>query len=162
MDSDRRKFLKSIGAISGAAALGSLTGAKTLAQQVERFSNAVGRQANTDLLNVPAAGLFVDSRGRVAVNEHFPTDVPHIYAAGECIGFPALASTSMEQGRLAVRHMFQLPDSRKMSLFPYGIYTIPEISMIGKTERELTEQKRPYEVGVARYDEIAKGLMAGG
>jgi NAD(P) transhydrogenase len=127
----------------------------------EALLYAVGRQANTDLLNVPAAGLSVDSRGRVAVNEHFQTDVPHIYAAGDCIGFPALASTSMEQGRLAVRHMFQLPDSRKMSLFPYGIYTIPEISMIGKTERELTEQKRPYEVGVARYDEIAKGLMAG-
>jgi NAD(P) transhydrogenase len=127
----------------------------------ERLLYAVGRQANTDLLNAPAAGLSVDSRGRVAVNEHFQTDVPHIYAAGDCIGFPALASTSMEQGRLAVRHMFQHTDARKTSLFPYGIYTIPEISMVGKTERELTEQKLPYEVGVARYDEIAKGLMAG-
>jgi NAD(P) transhydrogenase len=122
---------------------------------------AVGRQANTDLLNIPAAGLSEDSRGRVTVNEHFQTNVPHIYAAGDCIGFPALASTSMEQGRLAVRHMFQRADATRKSLFPYGIYTIPEISMIGKTERELTEQKLPYEVGVARYDEIAKGLMAG-
>jgi NAD(P) transhydrogenase len=122
---------------------------------------AVGRQANTDLLNGEAAGLTVDSRGRVAVNEHFQTNVPNIYAAGDCIGFPSLASTSMEQGRLAVRHMFQRPDARRTSLFPYGIYTIPEISMVGKTERELTEQKMPYEVGVARYEEIAKGQMAG-
>jgi NAD(P) transhydrogenase len=122
---------------------------------------AVGRQANTDLLNIAAAGLEVDSRGRVTVNEHFQTNVSHIYAAGDCIGFPSLASTSMEQGRLAVRHMFQCAEATRTSLFPYGIYTIPEISMVGKTERELTEQKLPYEVGVARYDEIAKGQMAG-
>lgn len=122
---------------------------------------AVGRQANADLLNAEAAGLSVDSRGRVAVNEHFQTEAPHIYAAGDCIGFPSLASTSMEQGRLAVRHMFHCPEARRTTLFPYGIYTIPEISMVGKTERDLTEQKLPYEVGVARYDEIAKGQMAG-
>jgi len=122
---------------------------------------AVGRQVNTDLLNVDAAGLEVDSRGRVPVNEHYQTNVPHIYAAGDCIGFPSLASTSMEQGRLAARHMFQGAEATRASLFPYGIYTIPEISMVGKTERELTEQKLPYEVGVGRYDEIAKGKIAG-
>ena len=122
---------------------------------------AVGRQINTDLLNVAAAGVEVDSRGRVTVNENYQTNVPHIYAAGDCIGFPALASTSMEQGRLAVRHMFQCANGKPSQLFPYGIYTIPEISMVGKTERELTEAKVPYEVGVARYDEIAKGQMAG-
>jgi NAD(P) transhydrogenase len=122
---------------------------------------AVGRQVNTDLLNIAAAGLAADSRGRLQVNEHFQTNVPHIYAAGDCIGFPSLASTSMEQGRLAARHMFQGVQARKTTLFPYGIYTIPEISMVGKTEHELTEQKLPYEVGVARYDEVAKGQMAG-
>ncbi|HEX5732088.1 MAG TPA: Si-specific NAD(P)(+) transhydrogenase [Blastocatellia bacterium] len=122
---------------------------------------AVGRQTNTDLLNVAAAGISVDSRGRVPVNEHYQTAVPHIYAAGDCIGFPSLASTSMEQGRLAVRHMFQGDGRAKTSLFPYGIYTIPEISMVGKTERELTEEKVPYEVGIARYEDIAKGQMAG-
>jgi len=122
---------------------------------------AVGRQANTDRLNGEAAGLAVDSRGRVTVNEHFQTNVPNIYAAGDCIGFPSLASTSMEQGRLAVRHMFQHVEIKRTSLFPYGIYTIPEISMVGKTERELTEAKAPYEVGIARYDEVAKGQMAG-
>lgn len=122
---------------------------------------AVGRQANADLLNGEAAGLSVDSRGRLAVNEHFQTGVPNIYAAGDCIGFPSLASTSMEQGRLAVRHMFQCPEVRRTSLFPYGIFTIPEISMVGKTEHELTEQKVPYEVGLARYTELAKGQMTG-
>ena len=122
---------------------------------------AVGRQVNTDLLNVAAAGVEVDSRGRVVVNEHYQTNVPHVYAAGDCIGFPALASTSMEQGRLAAQHMFQCAPVKPSSLFPYGIYTIPEISMVGKTERELTEAKIPYEVGVARYEEIAKGQMAG-
>ena len=122
---------------------------------------AVGRQVNTDLLNIEAAGLAADSRGRLPVNEHFQTSVPHIYAAGDCIGFPSLASTSMEQGRLAARHMFQGAQARKTTLFPYGIYTIPEISMVGKTEHELTEQRLPYEVGVARYDEVAKGQMAG-
>ncbi|HSB08798.1 MAG TPA: Si-specific NAD(P)(+) transhydrogenase [Blastocatellia bacterium] len=122
---------------------------------------AVGRQVNTDLLNVAAAGLGVDSRGRLQVNEHYQTSVPHIYAAGDCIGFPSLASTSMEQGRLAARHMFQSAENPRSSLFPYGIYTIPEISMVGKTERELTEARVPYEVGVARYEDIAKGQMAG-
>jgi NAD(P) transhydrogenase len=122
---------------------------------------AVGRQVNTDLLNVAAAGVEVDSRGRVVTNEHYQTNVPHVYAAGDCIGFPALASTSMEQGRRAVRHMFQCAPDKPSSLFPYGIYTIPEISMVGKTERELTEARVPYEIGVARYDEIAKGQMAG-
>jgi len=122
---------------------------------------AVGRQVNSDLINSDAAGLSVDSRGRIGVNEDYRTNVPHIYAAGDCIGFPALASTSMEQGRLAVRHMFDQPVTKTASLFPYGIYTIPEISMVGKTEHELTEQRVPYEVGVARYGEIAKGQMVG-
>lgn len=122
---------------------------------------AVGRQVNTDLLNLAAAGLSVDSRGRLSVNQDYQTAVPHIYAAGDCIGFPSLASTSMEQGRLAVSHMFQGSRSATATLFPYGIFTIPEISMVGKTERELTEERVPYEVGVARYDEIAKGQMVG-
>lgn len=122
---------------------------------------AAGRQPNTDLLNLAAAGLEPDSRGRIAVNEYFQSAVNHIYAAGDCIGFPSLAATSMEQGRLAASHMFGRPAAGRHSLFPYGIYTIPEISMIGRTEQELTIAGIPCETGVARYDEIAKGQMIG-
>ncbi len=122
---------------------------------------AVGRQANGDQLNLEAAGVAVGSRGRLNVNEYFQTDVPHIYAAGDVIGFPALASTSMEQGRLAASHMFGLPFEHTPELFPYGIYTIPEISMVGLTEETLTSKKVPYEVGIAKYSELAKSMMLG-
>jgi NAD(P) transhydrogenase len=122
---------------------------------------AAGRQANTDLLNLAAAGLAADERGRLKVNEQFQSAVEHIYAAGDCIGFPALAATSMEQGRQAVQHMFGRPVASSPALFPYGIYTIPEISMVGRTEQELTRDGIPYETGVARYEEIAKGQIVG-
>lgn len=122
---------------------------------------AVGRQANADLLNLEAAGLKPDDRGKVEVNKSFQTQVPHIYAAGDVIGFPALASTSMEQGRLASCHMFGAPTSQVAQLFPYGIYTIPEISMVGQTEEKLTAEKIPYEIGIAKYAELAKSMMLG-
>jgi NAD(P) transhydrogenase len=122
---------------------------------------AVGRQANGDQLRLEAAGLRPDSRGKVSVNSHYQTDVPHIYAAGDLIGFPALASTAMEQGRLASCHMFGQPSEVMPELFPYGIYTIPEISMVGQTEETLTGAKVPYEVGVAKYNELAKSMMLG-
>ena len=129
---------------------------------------AIGRQGATDKLNLPAAGLSADNRGRLKVNDWYQTDVPHIYAAGDVIGFPALAATSMEQGRLASCHMFQhssdaalgrLPAEPPSKLFPYGIYTIPEISMVGQNEQGLTQQGTPYEVGIARYREIARGQL---
>jgi NAD(P) transhydrogenase len=122
---------------------------------------AVGRQANGDQVHLEAAGLAADSRGRLKVNEFFQTEVPHIYAAGDVIGFPALASTSMEQGRLAASHMFQIPFEHMPELFPYGIYTIPEISMVGQTEETLTSNRVPYEVGIAKYSELAKSMMLG-
>jgi len=122
---------------------------------------AVGRQANGDQLHLEAAGVAADSRGRLKVNEFFQTEVPHIYAAGDVIGFPALASTSMEQGRLAANHMFQIPFEHMPELFPYGIYTIPEISMVGQTEETLTSNRVPYEVGIAKYAELAKSMMLG-
>jgi len=121
----------------------------------------IGRQANSDLLNVAAAGVTPDERGKILVNDNFQTTVPHIYAAGDVIGFPALASTSMEQGRLASCHMFGKPSKMTANLIPYGIYSIPEISMVGQTEEDLTRTKTPYEVGLARYSELAKGQMLG-
>jgi NAD(P) transhydrogenase len=122
---------------------------------------AAGRQANGDQLQTEAAGLQPDERGRLKVNSSFQTDIPHIYAAGDVIGFPALASTSMEQGRLASCHMFGAPCEHMPELFPYGIYTIPEISMVGPTEESLTQNKIPYEVGIARYSDLAKSMMLG-
>jgi NAD(P) transhydrogenase len=121
----------------------------------------IGRQANSDLLNLESAGLKADARGKLSVNEYFQTTVPHIYAAGDVIGFPALASTSMEQGRLASCHMFGKPGRMPPNLIPYGIYTIPEISMVGQTEEQLTRENINYEVGLARYAELAKGQMLG-
>lgn len=122
---------------------------------------AAGRQANGDQLRIEAAGLQPDTRGRLRVNSSFQTDVPHIYAAGDVIGFPGLASTSMEQGRLAGSHMFGAPCDHMPELFPYGIYTIPEISMVGQTEENLTQNRIPYEVGIARYSDLAKSMMLG-
>ncbi len=121
----------------------------------------VGRQANADQLNLQAAGLAPDDRGRIAVDEYYKTSVPHISAAGDVIGFPALASTSMEQGRLAVCNIFGIACRSRPEFLPYGIYTIPEISMVGLTEQELTAARTPYEVGQAKYVELAKGQMIG-
>ncbi len=122
---------------------------------------SIGRQGNTDELNLEATGLTADKRGRITVNESFQTPVPHIYAAGDVIGFPALASTSREQGRRAASHAFGVAVESATTKMPYGIYTIPEISMVGDTEQELTEKKVPYEFGVSRYREIARGQIAG-
>ena len=127
----------------------------------EALLYSVGRQTNSDLLDLPAAGLAADDRGRLKVNEHFQTAVPHIYAAGDVIGFPSLASASMEQGRLASCHMFGVSCESRTEYLPYGVYTIPEISMVGKTEEELTAAKVPYEVGRSKFSELAKGQMLG-
>ena len=123
---------------------------------------AVGRQGNIDELNLQAAGIEADSRGRIPVDKDFRTKIPHIFAAGDVIGFPSLASVSMEQGRIAVERAFgdEVVQSNP-SFYPYGIYTIPEISFIGKTEEQLTEEDVPYEVGVAYYREIARGQIRG-
>ena len=122
---------------------------------------AVGRQGNIENLNLEAAGIEADSRGRVKVNQFYQTNQPHIYAVGDLIGFPSLASVSMEQGRMAVAHAFGMHIESNPANYPYGIYTIPEISFIGKTEEQLTDEDAPYEVGVAYYREIARGQIRG-
>jgi NAD(P) transhydrogenase len=127
----------------------------------EKALYSVGRTGATSKLNLAAAGIKPDSRGRLTVNSHFQTEVPHIYAVGDVIGFPALASTSMEQGRLAVCHAFGVKANSVPDLFPYGIYAVPEISMVGKTEEELTHDGVAYEIGKARYKEIARGQIIG-
>ncbi len=121
----------------------------------------IGRQGATAALNLDAAGLSADKRGRIEVNEHFQTAREHIYACGDVIGFPALASTSMEQGRVAACHMFDKPATATAELFPFGIYAIPEISMVGWTEEQLTKENIPYECGIAQYKEIARGQLLG-
>jgi len=123
--------------------------------------HAAGRTGATARLGLEAAGLAADERGRLTVNEHYQTAQPHIYAVGDVIGFPSLASTSMEQGRLAACNAFGTACLSMPHLFPYGIYSVPEISMVGKTEEELTKAGVPYEVGVARYREIARGAILG-
>jgi NAD(P) transhydrogenase len=127
----------------------------------EKALHCIGRTGATDKLNLDLAGLKADDRGRLKVNEHYQTDVPHIYAAGDVIGFPSLASISMEQGRLAACHAFGHPGLSVPELFPYGIYTIPEISMVGSTEEDLTAKGVPYEIGKAQYKEIARGQIIG-
>jgi NAD(P) transhydrogenase len=122
---------------------------------------SAGRQGMTDGLNLPAAGLSADERGRITVDEFFRTKVDHIYAVGDVIGFPALASTSMEQGRLAARHAFGEAVASSSIPQPIGIYSIPEISFVGRTEAELTDACVPFEVGVSRYRELARGQIVG-
>jgi len=122
---------------------------------------AAGRQGNTTSLNLGGAGLEADDRGRIKVDATYRTSVDNIYAAGDVIGFPSLASTSMEQGRLAASHAFGCVSSHVSSTLPFGIYTVPEISMVGPTEQKLTEQKVPFETGRARYRELARGQIIG-
>ncbi len=137
----------------------TLESGKTL--RADSLMYCVGRQGCTDNLQLEKAGLKADDRGRIKVNEHYQTDVPHIYAAGDVIGFPALASTSMEQGRVAACHMFGERYEQVQELLPYGIYAIPEISMVGWTEDRLTKEEIPYESGIAQYREIARGQLLG-
>jgi NAD(P) transhydrogenase len=122
---------------------------------------AVGRQGNVDQLNLAAAGVLADERGRIHVDADYRTAQPHIFAVGDVIGFPSLASVSMEQGRIAAARAFNLKIFSDPAAYPYGIYTIPQISFIGKTEEQLTQEDVPYEVGMAYYREIARGQISG-
>ena len=129
--------------------------------RAEALLYSVGRQGNTDSLDLEKAGLTADKRGRLTVNEHFQTDSSHVYAVGDVVGFPALASTAMEQGRMAVCHAFGVPIHTMAETIPFGVYAIPEISMVGQTEEQLTEAGIPYEAGIAQYKEVARGQLLG-
>ncbi len=122
---------------------------------------AVGRMGNVDELSLAAAGITSDSRGRIPVDADYRTCQPHIFAVGDVIGFPSLASVSMEQGRIAAAKALGLPVHSNPANYPYGIYSIPEISFLGKTEEQLTNEDAPYEVGIAYYREIARGQIRG-
>ncbi len=122
---------------------------------------SAGRQGATADLALAKAGLAADARGRIAVNERYQTAVPHIYAVGDVIGFPALAATSSEQGRLAACHMFGVEARSVPALYPFGIYAIPEIGWVGASESELTRRGVPFDTGLARYKEIARGHIVG-
>jgi len=137
----------------------SLASGKRIAADMVMYS--AGRQGVTEELHLEKAGLGADRRGRIAVDGQYRTVVPHIFAVGDVIGFPALAATSMGQGRLAAYHAFGEPARELQELQPIGIYTVPEISYCGKTEAELTESAVPYEVGMSRYRELARGAIVG-
>ncbi len=127
----------------------------------EMLIYSIGRQGATRALNLAAAGLEADKRGRLQVDAHYRTAVKHIYAVGDLIGHPALAATSAEQGRLAVRHALGLPIEGVAKLLPIGIYTLPEIAMVGMTEADLIREGRAYESGRALYRETARGNIIG-
>ncbi|MCE5291847.1 MAG: Si-specific NAD(P)(+) transhydrogenase [Nocardiaceae bacterium] len=136
-----------------------LESGKKIAAETVMYS--AGRQGVTEALELENAGLKADDRGRIEVDENYRTAVDHIYAVGDVIGFPALAATSMEQGRVAAHHACGDPIHQMSDLQPIGIYTIPEISYVGKTEHELTKAKVPFEVGISRYRELARGQILG-
>lgn len=145
--------------VSASGTVTTLASGKQIPAETVMYS--AGRSGQTENLALENAGLEPDSRGRIFVDSEFQTKVEHIYAVGDVIGFPALAATSMDQGRLAAYHAFGEPTEGITELQPIGIYSIPEISYVGATEVELTKDSIPYEVGVARYRELARGQIAG-
>jgi NAD(P) transhydrogenase len=145
--------------IGSSTTLTTLASGKRIAADTVMYS--AGRQGLTAKLDLKEAGLETDPRGRLVVDDQFRTSVEHIFAVGDVIGFPALAATSMDQGRLAAYHAFGEPANDMSALQPIGIYTVPEVSYAGATEAELTKESVPYEFGVSRYRELARGQIAG-
>ena len=144
---------------TGTLVQATLESGKTIRAQTLLY--AVGRQGVCKRLALDRAGLDCDDRERLRVDSTYRTEVSHVFAAGDVIGFPALASTAMEQGRLAACHAFGIETHSVPELFPYGIYSVPEISMVGKTEHQLTEEGIPYEAGIGQYKEVARGQLLG-
>ncbi|OPX09055.1 NAD(P)(+) transhydrogenase [Mycobacterium sp. AT1] len=145
--------------VGSTGTLTTLASGKQIPAETVMYS--AGRQGQTEHLDLEAAGLEADARGRIFVDDDYQTKVDHIYAVGDVIGFPALAATSMDQGRLAAYHAFGEPCKAMTELQPIGIYSIPEVSYVGASEVDLTKDSIPYEVGVSRYRELARGQIAG-
>jgi NAD(P) transhydrogenase len=141
------------------ATLSCLESGKRIPAEVVLY--AAGRQGETDELDLAKAGLEADERGQIKVGPDYRTAVEHIFAAGDVIGWPSLAATAMEQGRLTAAHAFGDSEATMNELLPFGIYTIPEISYVGRNEEELTEAACPYEIGISRYRELARGQILG-
>lgn len=156
------RFKESVAAVQATPDRLRATLASGASADADTILVAAGRSGNTDQLNLPAAGLAAAKRGLLEVNSHYQTAAPHIYAAGDVVGFPALAATSMEQARVAMVHAFDLKyKTRVAPILPYGIYTIPECSMAGETEESLAKQGLPFIAGIAHYHDNARGQIIG-
>ncbi len=156
------RFHESVTAVEPSPAHLAVTLASGASINVDTILVAAGRSGNTSSLNLPAAGIAAAKRGLLGVNAHYQTAVAHIYAAGDVVGFPALAATSMEQARVAMVHAFDLKyKTHVAAILPYGIYTIPECSMAGATEEALREKGTLFVAGIAHYAANARGQIIG-
>jgi NAD(P) transhydrogenase len=153
-----REKVDSIESLGGQGARVKLASGKDIFSETVLY--AVGRQGATDGLELQRAGLDTDKRGRLNVDGEYRTSVPHIFAVGDVAG-GGLAATAMEQGRIAALHAFDQEVHSLPELVPTGVYAIPEMGMVGQTEEALTDASRPYVVGIARWTELARGLMTG-
>jgi NAD(P) transhydrogenase len=152
-----REKVDAVAALPGRGARLKLASGKEIVTETVLY--ATGRQGDTEHLGLAATGLETDKRGRIKVDENYRTAVPHIFAVGDCAG-GGLAATAMEQGRIAALHAFEQPVSQLPELIPTGVYAIPELAYVGLTEEELTDASVPYVVGIARWSELARGVMS--
>ena len=154
-----REKVDAVEALEGRGARLKLASGKEIVSESVLY--ATGRQGDTEHLDLEKAGLEADKRGRLKVDGTYRTSVPHIFAVGDCAGGAGLAATAMEQGRIAVLHAFDQPVTQLPQLIPSGVYAIPELAMVGCTEEQLTDQAVPYVAGIARWSELARGVISG-
>jgi NAD(P) transhydrogenase len=154
-----REKVEAVEALDGRGARLKLASGKEIVSETVLY--ATGRQGDTAELGLETTGLETDKRGRLKVDENYRTSVPHIFAVGDVSGGAGLAATAMEQGRIAALHAFDQPVSQLPELIPYGVYAIPELAMVGATEEQLTDQAVPYVCGIARWSELARGVISG-
>ena len=154
-----REKVDAVEALKGRGARLKLASGKEIVSETVLY--ATGRQGDTDKLGLGATGLECDKRGRIKVDDAYRTAVPHIFAVGDVAGGAGLAATAMEQGRIAALHAFDQPVTQLPQLIPYGVYAIPELAMVGCTEEQLTDDAVPYVAGMARFSELARGVISG-